>query len=74
MKAVSMRDIEQYTGEFLPTEMVAGFMGTTAQSLRQQARTNARGLGFPVSILGSSIKIPRRGFLFWVLHGHATVD
>lgn len=70
-EVVTYTDIQQYPGEFLPTELVAGFMGTTAQSLRQMARTNIQALGFPCSIQGSSIKIPRRGFLFWVTYGNA---
>ena len=45
---------------------VAEVMGTDPQSIRVWARQTPWRLGFPVSVMGSRVKIPRTGFLNFI--------
>lgn len=68
-----LSQIESVEEAWLDTDEVAKFLNTTPNTLRKQARQDPRSLGFPVCILGSSIRIPKDGFLFWMRHGYAAV-
>jgi len=52
---------------------VAGVLGCKPFSINVQANTDPAKLGFPVSLIGNQVKIPRKGFLYWIDYGNAPV-
>lgn len=53
---------------FISAEEAAKIMGCHAQDIRNQAQTDAAKLGFPVNVMGSRVRIPRKPFMeFWGL-------
>lgn len=59
----TLQEVENYTGEFLTPKDVAKVLGCDAQAIRIQANRCPERLGFPVSIIGTRVKIPKAGFL-----------
>jgi hypothetical protein len=57
--------VKNYPDFWLPVDVVAKFMGRNPQSLREQARVDPDRLGFPVSVIGVTLSIPKPGFLRW---------
>ena len=52
-----------YTPEEAEAAVAAyGQRGPTAEAIRHQAREDARKLGFPVSVIGTRVYIPRHSF------------
>jgi hypothetical protein len=49
--------------EFLTAAEAAKLLGCNPQSLRVQARTEPRLLGFPVVVVGTRLLIPKKPFL-----------
>lgn len=45
---------------------VAGALGCDAQSVRVAAKQRPDILGFPTSVIGSRVRIPRLAFLKWM--------
>jgi hypothetical protein len=64
-----LSSIEKIEEAWLTAKQVAEFLGTTEQTLRAQAFQDPVALGFPVCVIGHSIKIPKEGFVFWCKHG-----
>jgi hypothetical protein len=54
-------------------DQVAEFLCCAPQAIRVQADTNINSIGFPVTKLGTRIRIPKEAFLFWYKYGHPTV-
>lgn len=42
---------------------VSGALGCRAESIRLQAQADAKKLGFPVIVMNSEVRIPRKAFL-----------
>jgi len=59
----TLKDVEAYTEEFLTPKDVAKVLGCDAQTIRVQANRCPERLGFPVSIIGTRVKIPKEAFL-----------
>lgn len=68
---MSIASLEEVTSEWLTPEEVSKVIGCNPQSLRVQARQNPSQLGFPVCVMGSTVRIPKDGFLFWCRFGYA---
>lgn len=51
---------------FLTPAEIAEVLGTNPQAIRIQARVMPEALGFPVSVIGSRVKIPRKPFLVYM--------
>lgn len=51
---------------FLSIAEICGILGCDPQCLRSQARSDPSVLGFPVTIIGRKIRIPRIPFLEYV--------
>ncbi len=66
MKRKTIEDLIQSKNPFLRAEDVAGILGVNPQSIRDQAHSDPRALGFPVSVIGSSTLIPRLPFLDFI--------
>lgn len=60
---MTLEDIRGLKKEFLTSAQVAPILGLDPQYIRIQARTDAVKLGFPVTVCGTRVKIPRRAFL-----------
>lgn len=60
---MTLAQIEQIDREYLTVEEVAAYFGSKPQNIRVQAHRNREDLGFPVSIIGSRVKIPKVGFI-----------
>lgn len=65
--------IENIEEAWLLPETVAEFMGCNPNTLRAQARQDPSMLGFPVCVMGSRVKIPKDGFIFWYRYGYPKV-
>jgi len=65
----TLAEIEASEQEFLLPDEVAPFLGVNPQCLRSQAQDDADKLGFPVVIVGTRIRIPRRAFLHFLRYG-----
>ena len=59
----TLREVEAYAEEFLTPKDVAKVLGCDAQTIRVQANRCPERLGFPVSIIGTRVKIPKQAFL-----------
>ena len=63
MTLEEMRTIDR---EYLVPADVAPVLGCDPQDIRVAARQAPHMLGFNVCVVGSRVKIPRRGFLRWM--------
>lgn len=62
---MTIAEMENMTEDFLTVKQVATCLHCDPQLVRDQAEREVRFLGFPISRIGHSIKIPRLGFLAW---------
>lgn len=60
---MTLKQIQRLDREFLTVAEVAEFMRVAPQGIRTQARVNPAALGFPVSMIGVRVLIPRMGFI-----------
>lgn len=60
---MTLDDIRKIDREFLTPAQVAEVLGCDPQGIRVWARQRPEGLGFPVCLVGSRIKIPKVPFL-----------
>ena len=66
---MTLDDIRKIDREFLTPAQVAEVLGCDPQGIRVWARQRPEGLGFPVCIIGSRVKIPRMAFVRWIEGG-----
>ena len=59
----TLQEVEAHTGEVLTPKDVAKVLGCDAQTIRVQANRCPERLGFPVSNIGTRVKIPKEAFL-----------
>ncbi len=59
----TVQEIENSTSEMLTPAQAAKVLGCDAQTLRIQAKIHPEKLGFPVSVIGTRVRIPRVAFL-----------
>ena len=60
---LTLKDIEEMDCDFLTPAVVGEALGCNPHSIRIAARTHPEYLCFPVIVLGSRTKIPRKAFL-----------
>lgn len=70
----TLEDIEAYPKPFLTADQVAQFLECNPQNIRSQAQADATLLGFPVIVMGSSVRIPRLGFCSYIRYGRPVVQ
>lgn len=70
MQTTDIKKLEESSEAFLYAEDVGRFLGVSPHYIRIQARHDASKLGFPVIVVGSSIRIPRIPFLNFVKGSH----
>lgn len=61
----TLQEIEACPKAILVPTDVAGYLGCEAYSINIAARTAPELLGFPISMMGSRVRIPKEGFLRW---------
>ena len=66
---MTIEDIKKMDKEILTPCDVAPVLGCDPNLIRYQAKQDINKLGFPASLLGTRIKIPRRAFIAWYLRG-----
>lgn len=64
-------EIEQSPMEFLTPEQASELLGCKPYAINVQAKEDPAKLGFPVCVMGSRVRIPRRAFLRWLERGNA---
>ena len=60
---MTMREMEKLEREYLTADEVAEVLCCRPHAIRVTAHEKPELLGFPVSVIGSRVKIPRRAFL-----------
>jgi hypothetical protein len=60
---MTLTDIENYGKDWLTCAQVATVLGACPDTIRGQAHDCPEKLGFPVSIIGRRVKIPRLPFI-----------
>ena len=60
---MTLDDLKRLDREFLTPAQVAEVLGCDPQGIRVWARQRPEGLGFPVCLVGSRTKIPKRPFI-----------
>jgi hypothetical protein len=68
---MTFSEIEHSEKDFLTPSDVAPVMGCMPYSLNVQAKEDISKLGFPASLVGTRLLIPRLGFIRWVKYGNA---
>ena len=59
----TIEEVEALDTEFLTCMQVAQILGASQQKIHMQAIECPEKLGFPVIVIGSRVKIPRRAFI-----------
>ena len=62
---MTLAEIERLDKDFLTVQEVAGCIKCDPQLIRDEASKNPKYLGFPVTKIGHSFRIPKEGFLNW---------
>ena len=70
---MTLSDIENLKKEVLTADDISGYLGPHPQSIREQARRDPKLLGFPVTVCGSRVLIPKEGFVNFCRWGKQTV-
>ena len=63
---MTLDKIRSLDREYLVPSEIAPILGCDPQDIRVAARQRPEGLGFPVCIIGSRVKVPRRAFIAWM--------
>ena len=66
MRTEDLKKIEESNEAFILCEDIGRLLGITPQCIREQAKKSPQHLGFPVVVVGNSIRIPRVPFLQFV--------
>ena len=65
----TLADIELLPGDFIPVKTAAQYLRCGPQALREQAHKDPPSLGFPVTILGPRVLIPKKPFISYITGG-----
>ena len=63
-----MEELKALNVDFVTAKDVSQILGCRPQSIRNQAHKNAGLLGFPVTVLGNKVLIPRKSFIAFLEH------
>lgn len=70
---MTLKDIENMPDNMLTVEDIAPYVKCDPHQLRIQAQNNPAKLGYPVSVHGTRVQIPREGFVFFMRYGHPMI-
>lgn len=68
---MTLYEIMSSNAEFLTPEQASEVIGCKPYAINVQAQADATKLGFPVCVMGTRVRIPRRAFLRWLECGNA---
>lgn len=68
---MTLEEIKAMDQEIITPAIAAAVIGCNPHGIRIAARTEPQSLGFPVIVMGSRIKIPRRAFIRFLESGTA---
>lgn len=63
---MTLTEIKQSSKAFLNAEDIAPVLGCDPHSIRVQAHADPGKLGFPVTVLGRRVRVPRDAFIDFV--------
>lgn len=63
---MTLEEIRASGKEFLVPTDVAEILGCAPYSINLQAKQDPSRLGFPAALIGTRVRIPRKGFLKWM--------
>ena len=66
---MTLEDIENSPKEFLRASDIAPFLKSDTSTIIYCAKNKPDLLGFPVIVLGRTVRIPRRAFVHFCKHG-----
>lgn len=64
---MTLEELQRIDSNILTVKQVSEFLNCDPQLIRDQAEREPKYLGFPISKIGHSYKIPKLGFVAWVL-------
>ena len=67
-------EVLKSTADMLTPAEVASVIGCNPQSIRDQAQAAPGMLGFPVSVIGTRVMIPRVAFCLWMGYPVETIN
>lgn len=67
---MTLTEIINSDKDFLVPADVAEVLGCKAYSVNLQAHKDIGKLGFPASLIGTRVRIPRLGFINWITGGN----
>lgn len=70
---MTLSEIMASDKDFLIPSDVAKVLRCDQYSINLQAKSDPARLGFPVCMMGSTVRIPRLAFLHWMQYGNAPV-
>lgn len=70
VNAMTYEEILKTDKPFLTPSDVAEVLGCKPYSVNLQAREDIGKLGFPASLIGTRVRIPRLGFINWITGGN----
>lgn len=70
---MTLDEIRASEKEYLTPEDVRKVLGCSQYAINVQAKKDPSRLGFPVCVMGTRVRIPRLGFLYWVEYGTAPI-
>ena len=71
---MTLEEIRTATADMLTPADIAPILGSDPQTIRLAAQTNPACVGFPFTMIGNRMKIPREGFLYWMTYGNAIAE
>lgn len=66
---MTLDDIKALEKEMITPAVAAEILGCDPQGIRIAARTEPQSLGFPVNVIGTRTRIPRRAFIQFMESG-----
>ncbi|MBR3741447.1 MAG: hypothetical protein IKN04_13520 [Clostridia bacterium] len=70
---MTFQEIQASSKDFLTPEDVREVVGCMPYSINIQAKEAPEKLGFPVCMMGKTVRIPRMAFIHWMLYGNAPI-
>ena len=70
---MTFQQIRESEKNFLTPADVAEVLGCKPYSINCQVKADAGKLGFPVCMMGDTVRIPRLAFIHWMQYGNAAI-
>lgn len=74
MQNITLEQIEQIPKEMLTAADICSYLRTDPSIIRWQAQYAPEKLGFPVIVMKSRVKIPKKAFLYYSKHGRLDLE